>query len=106
MTDEPEGKGTDRVHLGNGELPLIFAAGLEALGLDIRLVSYSGDGDGNADEEDVEEIVVTNPAAPERGEIRLGDDGSVTWECWGKLDGEAGISKILGTITSLLTGTG
>jgi len=27
------------------------------------------------------EIVVTNPARPERGQVRVSDDGDVTWEC-------------------------
>ncbi len=26
-------------------------------------------------------IVVTNPARPERGQVRVSDDGDVTWEC-------------------------
>lgn len=47
----------------------------------------------------------TNPAARERGEVRVGDDGSVTWEYFGKLD-EAGVSKILDEITNALRATG
>jgi len=78
-----------------------LAGKLESRGLDARIVTYSGD--AHEDDEDVEVVVVTNPAAPERGEFRVGDDGSVTWEYWGKLD-EAGADRILETITNALRG--
>lgn len=51
----------------------------------------------------VEVVVVTNPAALERGEFRVGDDGGVTWEYWGQLD-ESGAGQILDTITNALRG--
>jgi len=78
-----------------------LAGKLESRGLDARIVTYSGD--AHEDDEDVEVVVVTNPAAPERGEFRVGDDGGVTWEHRGKLD-EAGASRILDTITNALRG--
>jgi hypothetical protein len=57
------------------------------------------------DHEHVEQIVITNPAAMERGEVRVGDDGSVTWEYFGKLD-ETGVSNILDEVTNALRATG
>jgi hypothetical protein len=75
---------------------------LEDRGLDSRLVSYCGDA---GDDERIEEIVIVNPAARERGEVRVGDDGSLTWEYFGSLD-EAGITKILDAVTSALLATG
>jgi hypothetical protein len=58
----------------NGELARLLASKLESCGLDSRLVTYPVDSD---DDERVEQIVITNPAARERGEVRVGDDGSV-----------------------------
>jgi hypothetical protein len=72
---------------------------LEGRGLDPRLVTYPGD------DERVEQIVIVNPAARERGEVRVGDDGSVTWEYFGSLD-EAGVSKILDEVTNALRAMG
>jgi hypothetical protein len=85
----------------NGELAKMLASRLEGRGLDPRLVSYPGD----PGDERVEQIVIVNPAAPERGEVRVGDDGSVTWEYFGSLD-EAGVSNILDEVTSALRATG
>jgi hypothetical protein len=65
-------------------------------------VAYPGD---PGDDEHVEEIVITNPAARERGEVRVGDDGSVTWEYFGRLD-EAGVASILDDVTNALRATG
>jgi hypothetical protein len=86
----------------NGELARMLASRLESCGLAPRLVSYSGD---PGDDERVEQIVIVNSAAPERGEVRVGDDGSVTWEYFGSLD-EAGVSSILDEVTSALRATG
>jgi hypothetical protein len=85
----------------NGELARMMASRLESRGLDPRLVTYPGD---PGDDERVEEIVIVNSAAPERGEVRVGDDGSVTWEYFGSLD-EAGVSSILDEVTSALRAT-
>jgi hypothetical protein len=91
-----------RPHCLNGELARMLVDWLEGRGLDPRLVAYPGDpGDG----ERVEQIVIVNPAAPERGEVRVGDDGSVTWEYFGSLD-EAGVSRILDEVTNTLRATG
>jgi hypothetical protein len=35
-------------------------------------------------------IVVTNPALPERGQVRVSDDGDITWECRYYDDSDAG----------------
>jgi hypothetical protein len=91
-----------RPHCTNGELARMLASRLEGRGLDPRLVSYPGD---PGEDEPVEQIVIVNPAAPERGEVRVGDDGSVTWEYFGSLD-ETGVSKILDEVTNALRATG
>ena len=88
-----------RPHCLNGELAEMLADRLEARGLEPRLVTYPGDG------ERVEEIVVVNPAAPERGEVRVGDDGSMVWEYFGSLD-MPGVAKILDEVTNALRATG
>jgi hypothetical protein len=86
----------------NAWLIRALAERLEGRGLNSHLVTYTGGAHGD---EHVEEIVVTNPVARERGEVRVGDDGSVTWEYFGKLD-DAGVSKILDEITNALRATG
>jgi hypothetical protein len=86
----------------NGELAQMLVDRLQRRGLDPRLVSYRGD---VGDDERVEEIVIVNPAAPERGEVRIGDDGSVRWEYFGSLD-EAGVSNILDDVTNALRAPG
>lgn len=91
-----------RPHCLNGELARMLVSSLEDHGLHPRLVTYPGD---PGDEERVEQIVIVNSAAPERGEVRIGDDGSVTWEYFGSLD-EAGVSMILDEVTSALRATG
>ena len=47
--------------------------------------------------------MVTNPG--ERGEVRIGDDGHVTWEYDGRID-QAGMSKILVDATNALRSSG
>lgn len=86
----------------NGELARMLMSRLEDRGLDSRLVSYRGD---DGDDDRVEEIVIVNPAARERGEVRVGDDGSLTWEYFGSLE-EAGISNILDAVTNVLQASG
>jgi hypothetical protein len=81
---------------------MTLAAKLEGRGLDSRVVTYTG---GAHEGDHVEQIVVTNPAAPERGEIRISDDGGVAWEYCGTLD-DAGASKILDEATNALRATG
>jgi hypothetical protein len=100
-SDQPTRQG-GRAHCMNGELARLLVRKLESRGLDCRLVTYPGDAD---DDEHVEEIVIVNPAARERGEVWVGDDGSVTWEYFGKLD-EAGVSSIVDEITNALRARG
>lgn len=76
----------------------VVAETLESHGLDSRLVAYPGDAE---DDEHVEEIVIVNPAARERGEVRVGDDGSVTWDYFGRLD-MGGIESIVDEVTNAL----
>jgi hypothetical protein len=80
----------------------MLAKKLESRGLDYRLVTYP---DGEREDTHIEEIVVTNPAARERGEIRVCDDGGVTWEYFGTID-EAGVSEIVDDATNALRATG
>jgi hypothetical protein len=61
------------------DLTLLSRAGLalRAAGLTVRLNVL-------ADEKNLEvctQIVVTRPGRPGRGEVRIGDDGTFTWEC-------------------------
>jgi hypothetical protein len=79
-----------------------LAEKLESRGLSSRVVTLSG---GNPGEELIEEIVVTNPAARERGTIRIGDDGAITWEFFGDLS-EAGAGRLLDEATNALRATG
>jgi len=98
----------NHAHAGNGcaqcmsSEPLrVLARRLESRGLDARVVVYPG---GVADEH-VEEIVITNPAARERGEIHVGDDGGIMWEYFAELD-NAGLSRILDEVTNALRSPG
>jgi hypothetical protein len=94
--------GSGPPHCMTGELADLLISRVESWGLDSRLVTYRGD---DGDDEGIEEIVVVNPAARERGEVRVGDDGSVTWEYFGSFD-EAGLAKILDAVTGALQATG
>jgi hypothetical protein len=89
-------------HCDNGELIQMLGKKLESRGLDFRLVTYPDD---ESQDSHIEQIVVTNPRSPERGEVRVSDDGSVTWEHLGSLDG-AGAGRILDEITNALRATG
>jgi hypothetical protein len=80
----------------------VVAETLESRGLDSRLVAYPDDAD---DDEHVEEIVIVNPAARERGEVRVGDDGSVTWDYFGRLD-KSGVRSIVDEVTNALRAPG
>jgi len=91
-----------RVPCENGELIRMLGKRLESRGLDFRLVTYPDD---ESPDSHIEEIVVTNPRAPERGEIRLTDDGSLTWEFCGKLDDD-GAGRIMGEIINALRASG
>lgn len=75
---------------------------LESRGLSCRVVTFPGK---SPSEELIEEVVVTNPAARERGQVRIGDDGAFTWEFSGDLD-EAGAGRILDEVTNALPSTG
>ena len=91
-----------RPHCMNGELARLLISRLQSRGLDARLVTYHGDAD---EDERVEEIVIVNPAARERGEVRVGDDGGLTWEYFGSLD-DAGLARILDAVTGALRAPG
>jgi hypothetical protein len=99
--DQPARQG-GRAHCMNGELARLLVKKLEGRGLDCRPVTYAGDAD---DDEHIEQMVIVNPAARERGEVRIGDDGSVTWEYYGQLD-EVGVSRMVDEVTNALRATG
>lgn len=88
-----------RAHCENGELIRKLGKKLESRGLDFQLVTYPDDSDG--EDSQIEQIVVTNSRMPERGEVRVGDDGNVTWEFFRALD-EAGVARIADEITNAL----
>lgn len=92
----------DCAQCANSMLVQTLAEKLRGRGLDSRIVTYTG---GVHEGDHVEEIVVVNPAARERGEVRIGDDGHVIWEYNGRID-EAGISKILDETTNALRSSG
>lgn len=96
MTAEPGNETVSRDHLQNGVLETILGPQLVTAGLAYRMDFYTGNGD------QVEVMTVTNPAAPERGEVRIADDASVTWEFHGRPSND-GIGAILATTISLLT---
>jgi 1-aminocyclopropane-1-carboxylate deaminase/D-cysteine desulfhydrase-like pyridoxal-dependent ACC family enzyme len=79
-----------------------LAERLARLGLASRVVTCPAD---EHDDEHAEQIVVTNPAAPERGELRISDDASVTWEYSGTFDGD-GSGTILDEAINALRATG
>jgi hypothetical protein len=79
-----------------------LAERLAGLGLASRVITCPGD---DHEDDHAEQIVVTNPAAPGRGELRISDDASVTWEYFGTFDGD-GSSKILDEAINTLRATG
>jgi hypothetical protein len=92
--DEP---GRDR-----GQALRDLAEKLESRGLSAHVVTYSGEKPGD---ELIEEVKVVNPAARERGVIRIGDDGAITWEFFADLS-EAGVGRLLDEATNALRATG
>lgn len=101
VTEHVDGAGCSAADMTDSQDLRRLAERLEGRGLGSRLVTYSG-GPG---EEVVEQIVVTNPAAPDRGEVRVSDDGAVTWEFFGDLGGP-GAGRILDEVTNALRATG
>lgn len=91
-----------RAPCDNGELIQMLGKKLESRGLEFRLVAYPDD--ENQDSH-IEQIVVTNPRSPERGEVRVSDEGAVTWEYFGTLD-SAGAGRIADEITNALRASG
>jgi hypothetical protein len=84
---------------GDGsELLRMLGKKAEGRGLDFELLAYP---DGESADSRVEQIVVTNERMPERGEVRVSDDGTVTWEFFRALD-DAGCARILDEMTNAL----
>jgi hypothetical protein len=97
---EPDNANSEPRH-NKGDILRDLAKKLESRGLSSSVVTYSSDRPGD---EPIEEIVVTNPAA-ERGTMRIGDDGAITWEFFGDLS-EAGADRLLEEATNALQATG
>jgi hypothetical protein len=91
-----------RAHCENGDLMRNLGTKLESRGLDVRLVTYPDD---ESPDSPIEQIVVTNSRYPELGEVRVSDDGGLTWDYFGTLD-EAGVGRIADEITNALRAPG
>jgi hypothetical protein len=48
------------------------------------------------------DVIITNPARPERGKIRVEDNGSVYWECYGD-EIPGGPAELAATVADILT---
>jgi hypothetical protein len=88
-----QGTGTRDVRAG---LQGIIGRELEANGLAVDLEVYAD----HVSFEVAAEIVVTNPAHPERGRVRIGDEPGLTWEC-GYQEDPSDTEAIADTITTL-----
>ena len=82
--------------VAGGELERLLRAGFESRGLACELETY-----GASEDSPVEELVVRNIQAPERGLVRIYADGSVIWEICRTLSAE-GARPILDEVTNLL----
>jgi hypothetical protein len=91
-----------QAHCENGDLARMLGKRLESRGLSFRLVTCP---DEDSPDSHIEQVIVTNPQSPERGEVRVSDDGNVTWEYSGALD-DAGASRIVDEITNALRASG
>jgi hypothetical protein len=101
MTSVPHGL-CDHAPCVSSRLIRTLARKLENRGLQTTLETSYGD---MTDDVKSEEIVVVNPRSPERGLVRVGDDGFMTWEYSGKFD-DARVERILDEITNALQATG
>src|SRR6266566_3787403 len=72
----PSGAAARSVRVG---MQGIVGRELKAKGLDVDLDIYADHGAFEV----IAEIVVTNPAHPERGRVRVGDEAGLLWECGG-----------------------
>ncbi|HEY7147441.1 MAG TPA: hypothetical protein VH637_24610 [Streptosporangiaceae bacterium] len=85
------------------DLTLLSRAGLalRAAGLTVRLNVL-------ADEQNLEafaQITVTHPGRPERGQLRIGDDGTITWECDQPHSGdEQHLARRIGNVLASIVG--
>jgi hypothetical protein len=87
-----------------GELFQALSEGLESRGLDVSLISDSDRVTyvrGRRKPEGVTEIVVTNSADRERGQVRIDSNGNVAWEYVRSLD-DPGIARLLDDVTNAL----
>lgn len=88
-------------HLHRG-VTLAGAVGrdMKARGLSVTLQTYEDHTEFRVGAD----VVITNPAKPQRGEVSISDDGWLCWECTAaELPG--GIADLAGTIAATLTPT-
>jgi anti-sigma regulatory factor (Ser/Thr protein kinase) len=78
-----------------------LAETLQSRGLDCRLATYPVNGIKG---KHFDKILVTNPAAPERGDVHIERDGLVAWEYFVKLNNDADASRVIDHVTSALRG--
>lgn len=71
----------------------VLAGRLEAKGLEVRVAAPRS---GNA------VLVVASPGARERGEVRIGGDGSVVY-AYGEATDDAGITRLVSDVTGYLS---
>jgi hypothetical protein len=94
--DNPGSERTDR-------LLRALAEKLQGRGLEASLATYPVNGVKGSH---FDKVLVTNPAAPERGTVHVEKGGLVTWEYFTSLDGEAGAARVLDDVTNVLRGAG
>jgi hypothetical protein len=73
---------------------------MKARGLNVTLQTYEDHDEFRV----LADVVITNPAKPQRGEVSISDDGWLCWECYAaELPG--GVADLADTIAATLTPT-
>ena len=96
---------TGRGELGTSAHPGLLLKGavgraLDARGMAVRIAVYEDLFSYDADAE----ILVTNPARPERGQVRVTDDGDITWECFYSDAASRNTGEIADLIVNVISG--
>jgi hypothetical protein len=102
MTSAPHDQ-CEHAQCVTGQLIRMLARKPESRGLAAEVVACYGDGTDNVR---TDEIMVFNPAAPERGQVQVYDDGSLIWDYTERQLDRASASRILDEITSAVRATG
>jgi hypothetical protein len=96
--DTEQGEHGTRPHPG-ASLKGVVGRALDARGMDIRLVVYEDLFSYLVDAE----VVAANPARPDRGQVRVSDDGDITWECFYRDFADGNTEKIADTIVGVIS---